>query len=59
MPDASNLCPHSHVEKLDVESKIKPKQKRNTEMKIECVMQNKQINGLTTNHSLALLLEQK
>jgi hypothetical protein len=33
--------------------------KRKTQRWIECVMQNKQIDDLTTNHSLAPLLEQK
>jgi hypothetical protein len=59
MLDVFNLCPHSHVRKLNAKSWIKPKWKHNVEMKVKCAMWNKCINGLTTNHSLAPLLEQK
>jgi len=33
--------------------------KRNAKVKVECVMRNKQIYALTTNHNLAPLLEQE
>jgi hypothetical protein len=39
VPNASNLCPHSHVKRLDAKGWIKPKQKCNIEVKVECVMQ--------------------
>jgi len=55
VPNVSNPCPHSHVKKLDAKGWIKPKQKRNVEVKVECVMQIEQIDGLATNHSLAPL----
>jgi hypothetical protein len=35
------------------------KQKHNDEVKVKCAMQNKQIGGLTTNHSPAPLPEQE
>ncbi len=41
MLNASNPCPRSHVKRLNV--------------KVEYAMQNKQINGLTINHSPAPL----
>jgi hypothetical protein len=59
VPDAFNPCPHSHVRRLDVESWIKPKWKCNVEIQVECAMQNKRIDGVTTNHSHAPLLEQE
>jgi len=59
MPNASNLCPHPHVKRLDVAGWIKPKQKCNIEVKVKCVMLNKQIDGLTTNHSHNPLPKQK
>jgi len=59
VPDASNPCPHSHVKKLDVEGWIKRRWKCNVKVKVECVMRNEQIDGLTINHSLAPLPKQK
>jgi len=59
VPNASNPCPHSHVKRLDAKGWIKPKQKRNIEVKVECLMQIEQIDGLTTNHSLAPLPKQE
>jgi hypothetical protein len=47
------------VKKLDAEGLIKQNKKHNAEVKILCVMQNKWIDGLTTNHSLAPLPKQK
>jgi hypothetical protein len=38
---------------------IKPRWKCNVEVKIKCVMQNEQIDGLVTNHSHAPLPEQE
>ncbi len=35
------------------------RQKRNVEVKVECVMQNEHIDGLTTNHSPTPLPKQK
>jgi hypothetical protein len=49
--DTSNPCPHSHVKKLDAKGWIKLRQKHNVKVKVKCEMQNKQINGLTTNHN--------
>jgi hypothetical protein len=59
MPDASKMCPHSHVRRLNAKSWIKPKQKHNAKVKVKCAMRNEQIYGLVTNHSLAHLLEQE
>jgi hypothetical protein len=59
MPYASNPCPHSHMKRLNVESWIKLKQKHITKVKLKCAIQNKQIYGLTTNHSPTPLLEQE
>jgi hypothetical protein len=47
------------VRRLDVEGRIKPKQKRNAEVQVGCVMRNKWIDGLITTHSLAPLFKQK
>jgi hypothetical protein len=58
LPYASNLCPHSHVKRLNDEGLIKPKQKHKVKVEIKCVMWNKWIDGLATNHSPAPLLEQ-
>jgi hypothetical protein len=57
--DAFNPCPHSHVKRLVAENWIKPKQKRNIEVQVECVMENEWIDGVTTNHSHGPLPEQK
>jgi len=59
MPNASKMCPHSHMRRLNVKGWIKPRWKCNVEVKIECVMRNEWIDGLTTNHSPAPLFEQK
>jgi len=59
VPSALNPCLHSHVRRLDVNGWIKLRWKCNVEVKIECVMWNEQINGLTTNYSLAPLFKQK
>jgi len=59
VPNVSNPCPHSQMKRLNVEGWIKPRRKCNKEMNIECAMQIEQIYGLTTNHSLAPLLEQE
>jgi hypothetical protein len=59
MPNVSNSCPHSHMKRLDVEGWIKQKQKHNAEVKVECATWKIYIKGLTTNHSLAPLLEQE
>jgi len=59
MLDASNPCPHSHMRKLDANGWIKPKQKCNVKVKVKCVMWNKRIDGLATNHSPTPLPEQK
>jgi hypothetical protein len=59
MLDASNLCPHSHMRRLNAKGWIKLRWKCNLEMKVECVMQNEQIDGLTTNNNLAPLLKQE
>jgi hypothetical protein len=57
--DASTLCPHSHVKRLNAKGWIKSKQKRNVKVKVERVLQNEWINGLETNHNLAPLLKQE
>jgi hypothetical protein len=59
VPNPSNPYPHSHVKILDVESKIKSRQKHNIEVKVKCTMWNKWIHGLVINHSLTPLLEQE
>jgi hypothetical protein len=59
MLNASNLCPHSCMRRLDVKGWIKSRRKCNAKVKVKCVMRNEQIDGLTTNHNLAPLLEQK
>jgi len=59
MLHASNSSPHSHVRRLNAKGWIKPRQKHNVEMKIKCVMWNKWIDGLATNHSPTPLLAQK
>ncbi len=59
MLNVSNLCPHSHMRKLDANGWIKLKRKHNVEVKVECVMWNEQINGQTTNHSFTPLPKQK
>ncbi len=46
------------MKRLDVKGWFKPKWKHNAEVKVKCVMQNEEINGLTTNHSPIPLLEQ-
>jgi hypothetical protein len=43
------------MRRLNVKGWIKPKQKCNTEVKVECAMWNKQIDGLITNHNAAPL----
>jgi len=55
MLNTSNPCPRSHVKRLNVKDWIKLKRKHNTKVKVEYAMQNKQINGLTINHSPAPL----
>jgi hypothetical protein len=45
VPNASNPCPHSSVKKLNVKGFIKPKQKHNIEVKVECAMQNERIDA--------------
>jgi hypothetical protein len=57
--NVSNLCPRSQMKRLNVEGRIKPRRKCNKDVKIKCAMQTEQIDGLTTNHSLAPLLEQE
>ncbi len=59
VPNVSNSCLYSHLRKLNVEGWIKSRRKWNVEVKVKCVMWNKLIDDLTTNHSLALLLEQE
>jgi hypothetical protein len=59
VPNASSSCPHSHVSKLDVKGRIKPRRKCNVKVKVKCVMRNKRIDGLTTNHSHAPLPKQE
>jgi spore coat polysaccharide biosynthesis protein SpsF (cytidylyltransferase family) len=46
------------VRRLNAKGLIKLKQKCVVEVKVKRVMQNKQINGLTTNHGLAPLPKQ-
>jgi hypothetical protein len=53
--DTSNPCSQLHVKILDAEGWIKLRPKCNVEVKEECAMWNKQIDGLTTNHNLAPL----
>jgi hypothetical protein len=53
MPHASNPCA------IACEKIIKLRQKCNIEIKIECVMRNKWIDGLAINHSPAPLHEQE
>jgi hypothetical protein len=57
--DAFNPCPHSHVKRLNVKGWIEPRWKCNVKMKVKCAMRNKQINGLTINHSPTPLPKQK
>jgi hypothetical protein len=47
------------MKKLDAEGWIKPKQKHNVEVKVECEMQKEHIDGLAINHSFAHLHEQE
>jgi hypothetical protein len=46
-------------EKTRCQKLIKQKQKHNVEVKIECVMWNEWIDGLTINHSFTPLLKKK
>jgi hypothetical protein len=59
VPNVSNPCPHSHVRRLDAKGWIKSKQKCNFKVKVECAMENEQIDDLTTNHNPAPLPEQE
>jgi len=59
MSNASNLCPHSHMRRFNVEGSIKSKWKHNVQVKVECAMQNEDINDLAINHSLAPLPKQE
>jgi len=59
MPDTSKPCPHSHVRRQDAKGWIKLRWKHNAKVKVECVMQNEWIDGLTINHSFVPLTEQK
>ncbi len=59
MPDPFNLCPHSHVRRLNAKGLIKLRQKCIVEVKVECAMRNEQMDGLTTNHIPTPLPEQK
>jgi len=47
------------VRRLDAKGWIKPRWKRNTKVKIKCVMRNNHIDGLTTNRSPTPLPEQE
>ncbi len=59
MPYPFNLCPHSHVRRLDAKGWIKSTWKRIVEVKVNCAMQNERIDGLVTNHILTPLPEQE
>jgi hypothetical protein len=59
MLNVSNLCPHSHMKRLNVKSWIKPRWKCNVEVKVNYAMKNKWIDGLVINHSLAPLPKQE
>jgi hypothetical protein len=47
------------MRKLDAKGRIKPSWKRKVEVKVECAMQNKRIDDLTTYHIHAPFPEQK
>ncbi len=47
------------MRRLDAEGRLKFERKHNDEVKVKRVMQNEQIDGLTTNHSLAPLPKQE
>ncbi len=59
MPNSFNPYPHSHVKRLDAKGLIKPTRKHIIEVEVKCVMWNKQIDGLATNHIPTPLPEQK
>jgi hypothetical protein len=57
--DVSNSCPNSLVKRLNARASSNQDKKHNVQVKVKCAMWNKRIDGLTSNHSFAPLLEQE